>query len=302
MNQVKQKPRGKGILSRHPFWLGKYYAVNIAIYTLAALAVLSWNQLFASVSLWWLLSLVPLFLNRFRYIAVGSALLAIATLSIYGSAISWIYLILLPIAIYIGHLSAVFIHNAVHDNFKPIWLNPIIGELCALHQLSAGYPVFRLIHNQHHSHADDPVKDPHPPMGYSFWDFVDQSRALIKSRLTAMYFDKWGDSLDTRKNWQIQSVLLIAVRFSKTLFLFALLGPKIFVLLFLPSYLSNVFLFAAFNYFTHIEKEDGSTEILNLDNNWYYKICNRTLYGVFYHKNHHLRPKLFDPKVMKSLA
>lgn len=302
MNEVRKKPRGRGLLDRHPFYLGRYYLLNILIYSTATVGVLYWNQLFETVSPWWILSLLPLFLNQFRFIAAGSILLLIITLNLYWGEISWTYLILFPAVIYIGHLSAVLIHNAVHNDFKPLWLNHVIGELCALQQLSAGFPVFKYIHSEHHGHSDDPEKDPHPPTGYTFWEFVDASRALIRNRLTAIYLKKWGDSEKSINSWKIQNGLLLCSRFVKTFFLFSLLGPKIFALLFLPSYLSNVFLFAAFNYFTHRKNESGIIEILNLDHNLYYKICNRILFGVFYHKNHHLRPKLFNPMNMKSEA
>jgi fatty acid desaturase len=299
INKIQKKPRGGSLLSKHPFALGRYYLINIGVYALATAGVLYWNRLFDTVSFWWIFSLVPLFLNRFRFIAGGSLLLSIIVLVNYWAEISWIYVLLFLTALYLGHLSAVLIHNAVHNNFKPLWLNPVIGELCALQQLSAGFPVFRFIHNEHHGHSDDPEKDPHPPTGYTFWEFVDVSRSLIQRRLTAIYLKKWGDTEKSKTAWKLQENLLVSSRFVKIIFLFSLLGPKIFVLLFLPSYLSNVFLFAAFNYFTHRTNHSGITEILNLDHNWYYKFCNKTLFGVFYHKNHHLRPKLFNPMNMK---
>ncbi|TXL12550.1 hypothetical protein BMR06_17375, partial [Methylococcaceae bacterium HT5] len=95
-------------------------------------------------------------------------------------------------------------------------------------------------------------------------------------------------------------IIFFSVPVMKTFFLFSLLGPKVFVLLFIPSYLANVFLFATFNYFTHHKKADETYEILNLDHNLYYKFCNKTLFGVMYHKNHHLRPRLFNPMDMET--
>jgi len=302
MNKIRKTQKAKrGLLNNDPFFLGKYYLKNILFFTLASGVVLYSNELFKTVSPWWVLCLIPLFLNRFRFIAGGSILLAVITLYSFWSGISWVYLLFLPIAIYIGHLSAVFIHNAVHNNFKPLWLNPIVGWVCALQQVSAGAPVFKYIHSAHHVYPDDPEKDPHPPQGYTFWEYVDVSRSLIGNWLARQYLQKWGDSEKSRKMWEIQNKLLLCSRFAKTFFLFSLLGPKIFVLLYLPSYLSNVFLFAAFNYFSHPEKEDGTTEILNLDSNLYFKVCNKILFGIMYHKNHHLRPILFNPMEMKAL-
>lgn len=299
MNEVQKKPRGCSIFSKHPFWLGRYHLLNILIYSIATVLVLYWKPLFGTISLWWLLSLIPLFLSSFCVVLGCSILLGIMSLIYYWTEISLIHLVLLPAAIYIGHLSSMSYHNAVHNNFKPNWLNPVIGEICALQQLSIGFPAFQFIHNEHHSHPDDLKRDPHPPRGYTFLAFIDVSRSLIMNRLTAIYLEKWGESKQSIRAWKIQNYLILCSRFVKTFFLFALFGPKIFTLLYLPSYLSSVFLFAAINYFTHVEKEDGTIEILNLDHHWYYKICNAIFFGVMYHKNHHLRPKLFNPRDMK---
>ncbi|MFA5984798.1 MAG: fatty acid desaturase [Methylococcaceae bacterium] len=296
----EKRTKGNDLMSQHPFAYGRYYLLNIVIYSLITMLVLAWHPLFESVSYWWILCLVPLFLNRFRYILSGMLLLSVIVLSVYWSEVSSVYLILFPAALYLGHLSAAVIHNAVHNSFKPVWLNNVIGELCALQQLSAGYPVFKLVHYEHHIYPDDPEKDPHPSLGYTFWGYVDAGRSLVQKRLTAIYLEKWGDSEASRKSWRMQEGLLLCARFVKTFFWFCLLGPKFFVLLFVPSYVSYVYLFSSFNYFTHREKADGSIEILNLDNNWYYRFCNKTLFGVFYHKNHHLKPRLFNPMHMEE--
>jgi fatty acid desaturase len=293
-DKSNKKPRGTDIF-QDAFWTGRYYLTNVVVYFLLSIGVLHWTNLFENVSLWWTLSLVPILLHSFRYIVSGTfILIAIATTS-YWQELSSLYLIFLPAAIYFGHITAVFIHNAAHYNFKPIWLNPIVGELCALQQLSAGYPVFQYIHNQHHAYPDVPDKDPHPTRGYTFWRYIDVSRSLIQKRLTAIYFETHGESEHNKQLWKMQMILLLGARFAKAFFLFSLLGPKVFALLYLPSYLSNVFFFASFNYFTHVEQDDGSTEILNLENTAYFRVCNRILFGVMSHKNHHLRPGLFNP-------
>lgn len=302
VEQDQKKPKGNSLIYKHPFAFGRYYLANILIYGMASVLLVQWNQVFEHISYWWVLSLVPLFLNRFRFIIGGMLLLAVIVLSLYWQEVSWLYLVFLPVALYLGHLSAVLLHNAVHNCFKPNWLNPVIGELCALQQLSAGYPVFKLVHYQHHVYPDDLEKDPHPSLGYSFWGYVDAGRALVQKRLTALYKEIWGDTENSKRAWQLQEGLLLGARFTKTFFWFVLLGPKFFVLFFLPSYVSYVFLFASFNYFTHREKADGSVEILNLDDNWYFKFCNKTLFGVFFHKNHHLRPRLFNPMDMEAEA
>ena len=72
-----------------------------------------------------------------------------------------------------------------------------------------------------------------------------------------------------------------------------------------PSFPSNVYWsethlhtglsLDAFNYYTHEQQPDGSVEVVNLDMNLYYRFCNTFLFGVFYHKNHHDKPNLFNP-------
>lgn len=281
--------------STDPFFFGRYYITNILFYFTATAVTLSLNGLLNQISPWWFLSLVPLFLTRFRYIIAGGAVLSSVVIWQFAPEITWITGVLLIAALYIGHLSAVFIHNASHRSFKPVWLNGVIGELCALQQLSAGLVVFQYIHGQHHAYPDDPVRDPHPPKGKTFWEFVDTARVMVGNRLQAIYLQKWGDTAANCKKWKLQNILLLTARFSKTLFVFSLLGPKWFALLFIPSYVSNVFIFAAFNYFSHRERPDGTMEVKDLQGNLYWDTCNRILFGVMYHKSHHDHPRAFNP-------
>lgn len=292
---VQSRPHQRASFSSHRFFFGRYYLLNILGYGLATVAVLSWNHLFETTSLWWLFGLVPLFLTRFRYIIAGAAVLIALALWHYRTELSWGLAIASIAAIYLGHLSAVFIHNAAHLNFKPRPLNAVIGELCALQQLSAGLVVWRYFHAQHHAFPDDPERDPHPPKGYDFWNFIDVARLLIARRLEGLYLKAWGNTAETRRRWKQQNLLLLLARFVKTLFVFCLLGPKYFVLAFLPSYISNVLCLAAFNFYTHQEQADGTIEARNLRGNAYFDFCNRFLFGVYYHQNHHRNPRVFNP-------
>src|SRR5687768_1863835 len=43
--------------------------------------------------------------------------------------------LLILFSIYVGGLSSVFIHNANHKSFRPLWLNRFAGELAGFHQL-----------------------------------------------------------------------------------------------------------------------------------------------------------------------
>ena len=294
MEALSQAQR-RASFTTDPFFFGRYYLLNVVGYGLATILVLNWNHLLTTTSPWWLFGLVPLFLTRFRYIIAGAAALGVLVVWQYRTEMTWGLAILSIAAVYLGHLSAVFIHNAAHLNFRPLWLNTVIGEVCALQQLSAGLVVWRFFHAQHHAFPDDPERDPHPPKGYTFWQFIDVARLLIARRLAGLYLKNWGDTADTRKRWKQQNLLLLASRFTKTLFIFSLLGPKYFVLAFLPSYISNVLCLAAFNYFTHQEDLDGSVGARNLAGSPYFDFCNRFLFGVYYHRNHHLNPRAFNP-------
>lgn len=277
------------------FYFGRYYLWNIVIYaTCAGLAAYATGSL-AGISPLWLMVIVPLFLTKFRYILFGAVTTAGFALASYADQLSWWLPLGFLAALYLGHLTAAVIHNAAHRNFKPAWLNFVIGELCALQQLSAGLMVFRFIHSHHHAYPDDPEKDPHPPRGLSFWQFVDAARSLVAKRLEALYLERWGNTPEAKKRWKQQNVLLILARFTKTIFWFTLLGPKLFALLYVPSYLSNVFIFAAFNYFSHRERDDGSMEIQDLKGSAYFDLCNTLFQGVMYHRTHHEKPRVINP-------
>jgi fatty acid desaturase len=281
--------------SSDPFFFGKYYIKNIVLYGLASVAILISKDFFAHYSVFWLLCLAPLFMTQFRFIIAGSVLLMGVAFTQYPELLSWPTIPIVALAICIGHLTTVLMHNGAHFNFKPRWLNRVMGELAALQQLSAGLIVFRYMHLMHHAYPDNPEKDPHPPKGYTFWQFLDNARLLVARRLESNYLEIWGDTKEARANWRKQAILLLTARFCKTLFIFSLLEPRWFVVAFLPSYIANVLLYAGFNYYTHAEQPDGSTELKDLKGTLYFDLCNRFLFGIMYHKTHHLYPRLFNP-------
>jgi len=66
---------------------------------------------------------------------------------LFLDAVLWVYkplflnsfsvwhLFFIPLALYAGVLSDIFIHNATHKSFRPLWLNRAVGELISTHQL-----------------------------------------------------------------------------------------------------------------------------------------------------------------------
>ena len=73
------------------------------------------------------------------------------------------------------------------------------------------------------------------------------------------------------------------------------LEPTLFVAFFIPAYVTNVVVFAHINFATHSTLADGSVVITNLNHNWYYRLVNTIGSGVYFHRNHHLKPGLYNP-------
>ena len=80
---------------------------------------------------------------------------------------------------------------------------------------------------------------------------------------------------------------------------YMILGPELFISLYLPALLVYSLAFAHVNYITHITDEQGETVIINKDDNFYYNFINYIGSGVYYHKNHHNHPKLMNPMFLK---
>ncbi len=96
-------------------------------------------------------------------------------------------------------------------------------------------------------------------------------------------------------------ILLPINRLLRALFWLLIFHPVVFSFFFVPSYIANVLIFYHFNYYTHAQTQEDAVEIMNLTHNVYYKLMNTLLFGVYFHKNHHQRPNLFDPRKLKSV-
>jgi hypothetical protein len=55
-----------------------------------------------------------------------------------------------------------------------------------------------------------------------------------------------------------------------------------------------MFHYAWFNYVTHRPLGDGA--IIVNRNEHAYKLVNAIAFGLYFHRNHHIRPSLFDPR------
>lgn len=238
-------------------------------------------------------------LSLFLFIAIDYAIFSVRGINFnFQLNSNDFWLILLPV--FLCGLPSSIMHNCAHNNIKPKLLNLAVGELCGTFMLY-GFRGFALAHMFHHIHPDDPLMDPHPPQGQTFLRFV---ISPIKSTLVVVeraYYKIYGKNSQTVINIKAQLLLFNLCLIARTLFWLLLLGPKYFVLAYLPVYFANIFVFAHINFAAHKERVDGSSEILNLNHNLYYQFINFVSFGGYFHKSHHLRPGVFNPARIKIL-
>lgn len=202
-------------------------------------------------------------------------------------------LLLIPLGLIIGLVSATAFHNASHGNIKPRYLNRLIGELTASLSLE-DLRCFRVGHMLHHIHTDDPLMDPHPPQGLAFFEFIVSSRKKTIFCIENLYYKHHGKSASSIKNVQLQIILFHVAAVFKLVFWLYLFGPTLFLLFFIPSYLSYFFGFAHLNYISH-QDDHGEGSIYNHNGNLFYKGMNIVTSGGYFHKNHHASPGLYNP-------
>src|SRR5271156_6020646 len=91
-------------------------------------------------------------------LAVCMMLYEYHSLAFYRLHFFWWQLALIPLGIYAGGLSVVYIHNAAHNNFRWRWLNESFGHIAGTHQLW-GFKGWQLIHIVHHQYMDIDAMD-----------------------------------------------------------------------------------------------------------------------------------------------
>lgn len=210
----------------------------------------------------------------------------------------WIHLALFPLGLIVGVQVPVLIHNCVHRNFKIRILNTIAGELAGFYVLLS-MASFELNHIMHHSHADTDL-DPHNPYNRGFFMFFLANNFGGAHVVLHRYLQFHGNTTANKLRFQLIMFLHFFNVPLRLLFWFFLLGPSMFVFVFVPSYLFHMFVFSHINYITHETKNDGSVELYNLDSNLYYYFVNFFGSGVYYHKSHHQNPNVYNPKLGKS--
>jgi stearoyl-CoA desaturase (delta-9 desaturase) len=284
-----------------PLYLFRYYAATLLAYIVAVAALLPSSSLPHLPHSWaWLLVVLPLIVPTFHRLLLAPVVGAGMVASGYFGEFSLGYLLLIPLGIYFGIMSATFMHIASHRGIKPQWLNRLVGELCAIHQLSV-FKGWTIVHLLHHQNPDDPKFDPHPPQGFGFVEYVAETKRLMQKCMTHTFLRKHGDSPESRKIWARTEGVLVTNRIVRAVFWLVVLGPAPFACFYVPSLAVNILLYAHFNYSTHRPNPNtGEMEILNLDHNLLYRFLNLITFGGYYHKNHHLKPSLFNPKALSQ--
>lgn len=197
-------------------------------------------------------------------------------------------------AIINGMVVASLLHNTSHSNLPNKFLNRIIGEYCGFYVLY-GFSNFSLIHILHHQFSDEDL-DPVNPKGMSFFVFLTAPMRYMKKTTKKYLRSVHGHHQDYEKTLVFSEIIFHIMLILRLGLWYFILGKSLFFAFYAPSFLTIVAVFAHINYVCHRDHEDGSVEIYNLNHNLYYKIANFFTMGGYFHKNHHINMKVFNPK------
>jgi fatty acid desaturase len=211
--------------------------------------------------------------------------------------LNYSYLLFIPVALLFGIQVPTLMHNCVHGNLKSKTLNFIIGEMACFFVLM-GMGIISINHTLHHAHSDSHM-DPHNPADKSFLLFFFTSLLSGVGIIESKYYQFHGKSTKTIFLFKSSIAMHFLGIFLRLALWFLILGPNIFVSFFIPAFLFYVFVFSHVNYVTHSTDESGETQILNMDSNLYYNFINFIGSGIYFHKNHHINPKIFNPKYQR---
>lgn len=271
-----------------PWYLFRYMLVWAL--ALGALSALLWSPP-PSAAAGWLLALTIALIISTRFDAMLVALIPAVALSPEpGTTLLWLVL-LLPATWSLGVVLAVFIHNASHDQFRPQWLNPVVGELggwCLRTNLLG----WKMVHHYHHKYADDPAMDPHCPAAMAFWPYANWMQSA-----SMRYLDARHKELHGMPGWfyGIAGGLALIGFALMPLSWYLLLGPTWFAAAWMPVLLSGWWLFTVINYYTHPVGAEGRNHAVDLCARPWHRLVNRVGFGVLYHAAHHGNARLFNP-------
>jgi fatty acid desaturase len=201
-----------------------------------------------------------------------------------------------PFAALLGIKLPTLMHNAVHSNFKG--LNFLIGEMTSQFILIS-FGVVCINHTFHHSKPDSD-EDPHAPMQKGFLIYLltclHSGVGVIKKRFLKYH----GDTSKNRGIFNLNIGLhFIGIPLRLVAF-YMILGPALMLTLYLPALVAFTFTFAHVNYITHQDDSEGNPLILNKNSNLWYQFVNLIADGIYFHKNHHKNPNLYNPKYLNQ--
>lgn len=271
----------------HPYYLLRYM-LGWAI-TLGLVTVWFWTPLGGASNVWLLVLMIALIIST-RFDALLLAVIPAILLTPEPlTTVLWLVL-LFPVTWMLGVVGAVFIHNASHGQFRPRWLNSVIGELTSWF-LRTNLLGWKLVHYYHHKHADDPKLDPHCPGSMTFWSY-----ANCFPIATMRYLDARHKEIHQLPAWYygIAGVAALSGFALMPLSWLMLLGPTLFAAVWMPILCSGWWLFTVINYHTHPVGANGRNEPVNLDSRYWHHLVNRVGFGVLYHAAHHRNARLFS--------
>lgn len=277
-------------------WYLMYYMLGWAV-VMGVLTVWWWSPP-PTVAAGWLLTLMIALIISTRFDGMLAALvLAIMISPDPASTLIWLVL-LLPLTWPLGILCAVFIHNASHDQFRPRWLNPILGELVGWCQRT-NLLGWKMVHYYHHKHADDAAMDPHCPGSMRFWRYANWMQSA-----SMRYLDARHKELHGMPGWfyGIAGGLALIGFALMPLTWYLLLGPTWFAAIWMPALLAGWWLFTVINYQTHPVAADGRNHAVDLCACYWHRMVNRVGFGVLYHARHHRNARVFNPAVAPSVT
>ncbi|MFZ2207758.1 MAG: fatty acid desaturase [Porticoccaceae bacterium] len=272
-----------------PYYL-LYYMLGWAI-ALGSITAWVWTPPAGAGAEWLLLLMVALIIST-RFDAMLVAVIpAILLTPAPLTTLMWLVL-LFPITWTLGVVGAVFIHNASHDQFRPHWLNPVIGELTGWF-LRTNLLGWKLVHYYHHKHADDPERDPHCPGTMAFWRYANWMQSA-----SMRYLDARHKEIHQLPAWYygVAGIAALTGFALMPLSWFMLLGSTWFAAVWMPILCSGWWLFTVINYQTHPVGADGRNGSVDLMADNWQRLVNRVGFGVLYHAAHHRNAQLFNPK------
>jgi fatty acid desaturase len=282
---------------RDPQYLLKFHLKSLFVLAAAVTALLCFTDQNYEDILLSLPALVLLSSTNFRVVLLG--FLLNTGLTVLRDDFQWWMVSLIPLATIWGLFATSLLHNASHDNIKPRWLNRAIGEILGVAQL-VGFPDWTIIHVVHHSFPDDPIKDPHPPLEKNYWGFMLGMRESILKVFVTEYFRLWGQSEKSMTMIRRFGLVSRIEQFCKVMLFWLILSHPVFSYFFVPSIVFKMLHYAWFNYITHRTKPGIDHRVENL-NFGLYKLVNFITFGFYFHGNHHINPKIFDPRRLEKM-